>query len=242
MTKQNKGFDPQKFLAKPAREEVFRVRLESTQNGLLMSGVESLDQIKPAGKRKKSEDTPAEKPDPQTIAASQIYRNQQGKPCLRKINLLACLREAGKEIPWGAVSKKKKVTDRKGRTILFSFLSIIGDSDLDLELPATGPTNEGWVIDSRKAYDKKTKQKVTVYRPLFPGWALEFDLVVKFIGPEVTEKMVKDLLISAGYSQGLGAFRRGLTPPGRDYTFPFGTFRVTEFKKITTATGQSKTG
>ena len=235
MRKADTGSDPKDFLVAPASTKHFRVRLESTDNGMLMSRATPESLKKPTkGRKKKTDPEPvsAERVDLAAIAADLIYRDRSGQICVPKANLMSCLRDAGREIPWGAPSKKRRVTNLKDKkTMLFSFLQIHG-TDLVLDLPAAGHNNEGWKVDSRKGYDKKLGKKVRIIRPLFPKWALEFDITISFIGPEVTEGLVKKLFTIAGEQFGLGAFRVGLSPKEARYPYPFGGFEVAKFEEI----------
>jgi hypothetical protein len=219
------------FLVQPGEQKTYLVRLESTERLLLnrMTTEELLDLVRRV------------KPDPQAkiersqfeaIAAKSLYRDEDNRLGLPADNLLACLRQAGTEIAWGARSKLAKVTHKSGKTMLFTFLRVNESFLVFIDLPDGGINNEGWVVDVRRG-KKNTANPVPVIRPLVPKWAAEFTVTVTFIGPEVSEKMVKDLISLAGKEYGLGAFRPGLNRYGaRHQKGPFGTFRLAKFAEI----------
>ena len=223
------------FSITPAEQKTFLVRLESTERILLnrMTPQELLDLVR---RVKPDPEAKIERSQFEAIAASSLYRDEHNRLGLPPDNLLACLRQAGTEIAWGAKSAKMKVTNKKThRTLLFTFFRINENFLVFSDLPDNGVNNEGWVVDVRRG-KKSTDNPVPVIRPLISRWVLEFTVTVTFIGPEVTEKMIKDLVSLAGQEYGLGAFRPGLNRFGlKHQKGPFGTFRLAKFVEINQA-------
>lgn len=233
----------QEFVASDVQKRTFKVRLESTDR-LLMNAL-TKDQIMAminAPKTKKGAailEEPASDLSQEEIAAAQIYRDHQGRICLPAQNIYSALRQAGTDIHWGPKSNKTMVTRKsgrdKGQTMIFSFLRIKQAHLPLLDLMEGGINEEGWTVDvrrGRKFARAKANRNVRIIRPLFPRWAVEFELEVSYIDPAVTEKLIKDLFHLAGREIGVGAFRPGLSKNPETKKFCFGTFYLKTFEEI----------
>jgi hypothetical protein len=218
------------FMQAPASQRKFHVRLIGTTP--LKPDRMSDEQIIEAliRRKRKQPDTEAALED---MAEESLYRGPDGKPGIPADNVLASFRDAGTKIKWGA--SKSNVTKADGKTMLFAFLSIDQSFLTLLDVPKGGEKNEGWKVDIKlgKMQDPK-RTAVGIVRPRFDEWALEFDMTITYIGPEVTNAIIGKLINMAGMAQGLCAHRPSCG--GR-----FGTFKLDSIVEIPMTNQQAQT-
>lgn len=154
---------------------------------------------KGSGGSKPSPDTPPEK-----IAEGKIYRDEKGRPGVPSLNVMACLKAAGKKVKLNG----KAITMSDNATILYSLLSI---KDVFLQFINVSK----WVLDVRAGRNSKG-QAIAIFRPRFDKWALRWTMIVD--DNLITLDSLR-LLVDAAGEVGLCAFRS--TCGG-----PFGRFRV----------------
>ncbi|MDD5043664.1 MAG: hypothetical protein PHD51_03285 [Patescibacteria group bacterium] len=208
------------FLVCSSDEKCFLVEIEGTERLLMdqMTGEEIVETLIRRKRQQAKTDVSLE-----DLASESIYRDGENKIIIPAVNLLSCLREAGKQIPWGATSSKKRITKADGTTMLHSFLKI-PDANLILELPEEGVNKEGWAVDVRKG-KLKDGTAVGIVRPLFREWSFKVKIYIDFYTSEVTPEMVGKLFFTAGKSVGLCAFRPACGGP-------FGTFHVKSWEEV----------
>lgn len=219
------------FMQAPAPQRMFHVRLVGTTP--LKPDRMSEEQIIEAliRRKRKQPDLDAKLED---MAEESLYRGPDGKPGIPADNVLASLRDAGTKIKWGA-SKSNVTRGSDGKTMLFAFLSIVQPFLTLIDTIKGGEKDEGWKVDIKlgKMQDAK-RTAVGIVRPRFDKWALEFDMVVTYIGPEVTNAMIGSLINMAGMAQGLCAHRPSCS--GR-----FGAFKLESIKEIPMTSLQAQT-
>lgn len=149
-----------------------------------------------------------EKGGPREQAEPKLYRDSGGRPVLPGPNLFSALVQAGTFIK---VGKSKLSTLR-------SSLVPAGLSIQELELPITPQT---WEVDSRAVVIPATGGRIMAHRPRFDAWACNCTLVVDT--DLFSERLIRELVDTAGQRVGLGDFR----PARRG---PFGRFKVVNWK------------
>jgi len=219
------------FLVAPARQEHFRFRIEGTEP--MKMDLMSQETIVKALIRKEREQPDTTSP-LEDMAAKSLYRDEEGDVAMRVLNVLSCLRDAGTRIPWGATGSKIRVTrGSDGKTMLYSFLKVHGSVLKNgkpseyiklIDLKDGGENNEGWEVDISLG-KMPNGTAVGIVRPKFEKWALEFDVTITYVGPEVTPKMIGQLFNTAGMSYGLGSHRPSCGGP-------YGTFKLVKVEKI----------
>lgn len=148
---------------------------------------------------------------PQEIAASKLYLNTDGEPCIPQPNIFRCIIDAGKYFKAG----KSKVTTQKS-SIIPSCVDVEG-----VMLPII--SKEGWHVDERPVRIPSTGGRIISYRPKFEDWSL--DLEVNLDATVIGAKLFREIVDKAGNAVGLGDFRP-------DCKGPFGKFVVTKWQVI----------
>jgi hypothetical protein len=139
------------------------------------------------------------------MAAPKIYRDDEdGAIIVPERMLIASLKYAGKFVKLDA---RRKVTDAKGASAIFAFLTIMDDRIMLLNGDGVPATDDDW----KEQVDKGRLKDGTacgIVRPAFKDWAIELTLEVDLTDADgMTMEKVKDLFKRAGRRAGLGAFR-----------------------------------
>jgi hypothetical protein len=174
---------------------------------------------------------PAEKDKPlEDIAEYGLYRplsgENKGRIVMPALNFMAALRGAGRKVKYDA---RSGITDSKGSTQLYSFLSIldeeivldIGDAKAEFDLSAKGnDKTKALKVDVRRGVmdsgGKKTAVGIT--RPKLLTWGFTVRLVFSPGDSPVNLDTVKKLVAQAGRWPGLGSFNPMHGGPFGQYT------------------------
>jgi hypothetical protein len=150
------------------------------------------------------------KGEPRDQAESKLYLSEAtSKPVIPGPNLFRCIIDAGKFFKNG----KSKVTTQKN-SIIPACLSV---DEFEIEILHGKP----WEVDTRAVRIPSTGGRILAHRPCFHDWSLCFSLV---LDEEVmSEKLLREIVDSAGKRIGLGDFRP-------DCKGPFGKFVVTSWQ------------
>lgn len=146
-----------------------------------------------------------ERPSPEDDAKSRLYSNGSGT-FLPAENIRQSIIEAAKRFKIG---RRAATTDVAASIYLSPF-----------ELPLTGD----WHVDSRAVVIPATGGRILRHRPMFDEWAISFSLQID-TDTGVDERMIKEIVASAGKLVGLGDFR-----PARKG--PYGRFSVVSWEPI----------
>lgn len=174
---------------------------------------------------------PAEKDKPlEDIARYGLYRpllkENEGKVVMPALNFMAALRGAGRKVKYDA---RSGITDSKGSTQLYSFLSILDEEividllgkDSDFNYPEGKKPGNALTVDTRRGVmdsgGKKTAVGIT--RPMLKEWSLTVKLIFSPGDSPVNLDTVKRLIAQAGRWPGLGSFNPM-------HGGPFGQFTV----------------
>lgn len=147
-----------------------------------------------------------ERPSAEEDASARLYQNGHG-PYLPAENIRQSIIEAAKRYKIG---RRAATTDMAASIYLSPF-----------ELPITG----SWHVDSRAVVIPATGGRILRHRPMFDVWGIEFQLQVD-ADTGIDERLVHEVLESAGKLVGLGDFR-----PARKG--PYGRFSVVKWEKNT---------
>lgn len=190
----------------------YRVRIEGGRKGLLMNPKteEILDCLRNRKPQPKRDWTVAEE------AAYKIIRNAQGMIGVPDQYIWACLVKGGE----GFKFKGMRNLSTKDSSLLGGMIDIICGED---EFIPFVDQNAEWVPTKMGGRNPSDKVAVTIVRPLFRRWVLEF--VLEIDNGEVDSQTIRKLVERAGKFVGLGDFRPACK--GR-----FGKFVVTVWEKI----------
>ena len=218
------GGDVADFLQAPALQRRFHVRLVGTSplKPDRMSEEEIVDALIRGIRNQPNREAALA-----DMAKESLYRDAAGKIGIPADNVLASFRGAGTSIPWGAKSSKQRITNSKGKTMLFAFLKIEQSFLRLIDVPKGGVNDEGWEVDI-KLGKMPNGTAVGIVRPRYDTWAIEFDMTITYMDVAVTNAMVGKLISMAGMSQGLCAHRPN--HGGR-----FGCFRLDSIEEISLA-------
>ncbi len=192
----------------------FRVRIEGTRKGLLMNPKtpDLLEQLR----------TRVRKPPKTDIsvfdeAAGKIIRDSQGRIGIPDQYLWSCLVEAGRGIKLDA--------RRSVSTADSSMLAGLVEIEMDNEEDFIPFVDQGakWMPLVMGGKNPADGVAVTITRPLFRHWAVEFVLDVD--DKEISPEKIRQLVARAGKFVGIGDFRAACK--GR-----FGGFAVTKWVSL----------
>jgi len=144
-------------------------------------------------------------------AEGKLYLSREGKIGIPVVNMLSCMREAGRKIKVGG----KEQISTAATTQMYGILSI--ESDF-LEFEGEPEA----VIDVRRGVMHNAGKDTTVgiVRPMFRDWSFTFKMTVDYLAMEgLTFEHIQKLLQIAGNRIGLCSFRPACNGP-------FGRFRV----------------
>lgn len=145
-----------------------------------------------------------ERPSPEDDALERLYQNGNGT-YLPAENIRQSVIEAAKRFKIG---RRAATTDVAAGIFIMPF-----------ELPLKGD----WHVDSRAVVIPATGGRILRHRPMFDEWSISFEMQIDGdVG--VDEKMVREILTSAGKLVGIGDFR-----PARKG--PYGRFNVISWEK-----------
>lgn len=155
-------------------------------------------------------------------AASKIHLDNEGRPCVTKEMLMACLMSAGVLI---RLDQKRQLSTKES-SLLPGLLFIDGET-FPLLLPDSGDEAvwglAPWRYDVRQGRNPNGGEAVCLVRPLFERWAITFTALLD------TEELAEDTFIRlfrlAGTRMGLGDNR-----PNRKGTC--GMFNTTRWEVI----------
>lgn len=145
-----------------------------------------------------------ERPAPDDDAASRLYQNGNG-PYLPAENIRQSIIEAAKRFKIG---RRAATTDVAASIFIMPF-----------ELPLVG----SWHTDSRAVVIPATGGRILRHRPMFDEWSINFELQLD-TDTGIDEKLIREIVASAGKLVGLGDFR-----PARKG--PYGRFNITTWQK-----------
>ncbi|HEX3642857.1 MAG TPA: hypothetical protein VHV10_16350 [Ktedonobacteraceae bacterium] len=145
-----------------------------------------------------------ERPAPQEDAASRLYQNGNG-PFLPAENVRQSIIEAAKRFKLG---RRAATTDVAAAVFISPF-----------ELPLEGE----WHVDSRAVVIPATGGRILRHRPMFDEWSVKFQLQID-TDTGIDEKLIKEVLGSAGKLVGIGDFR-----PARKG--PYGRFSIDSWEQ-----------
>ena len=114
-------------------------------------------------------------------------------PYLPADNMYACLVSAGRNIKEGKRNLSTASTTTLGHRLIILTHEIIIESE------------HGWAIDSRRVVNPTTNGSIIKIRPVFPYWKMTFEIGVDL--NQLSEELLKRLLVIAGNNEGLGEFR-----------------------------------
>ncbi len=134
-----------------------------------------------------------------------------GKCIIPGFNLARCLMEGGRWHKQG----KKQVTTQKS-SLVPAAMRILED-----EIPIE--SDQTWDIDTRPIRNPTTGGRILRSRPRFRTWKLQF--TIRLNEERISESLIRKIIDDAGQCIGLGDFRP-------DCKGPFGTFKVTRWKKL----------
>lgn len=160
------------------------------------------------------------------VAAGKIYRDKNGRIGLPAKLLRACLREAGRDVPYDS---KRRVTGGDGATKVFGFLRILDKFLVFTNVQNGKKEHDYWQVSLERVGQTQGKGKkggaTAAVRPEFPDW--EFTVHIRFDEKRAPyEKVLDKLLEAAGEDHGLGSWRPNC---GGDH----GQFEVIEMTEIT---------
>lgn len=158
----------------------------------------------------------AGRPLPRDHADSRVYKDDQGRPYVPGVNLMACLIAAGVFL---RADGKRQFSTAKS-SILPGLISL-EESAILLHDHADNPAK--WEVDMRRGVNPNGNEAVAVVRPRFDQWTMTFHLVIN--EDQVPEAKIRELIDIAGRSIGLGDFR-----PARKGTF--GRFKIVTWKRV----------
>ena len=150
--------------------------------------------------------------DPKDQCEARLHTDHEGSPILPAPNLLACFIDGGKYFKSG----RNKITTQ--RSSLLPGAVFLNDEYYLIE------SEGGWKVDSRPVRIPATGGRILRHRPMFDDWAVRFMLTIDVL--EMSEKLVRDIVDTAGKKSGLGDFRPGTKGP-------YGRFVVTLWEDIT---------
>lgn len=164
------------------------------------------------------------------IAKYGLYRpmlpENKDRVVMPALNFMAALRGAGRKVKYDA---RSGITDSKGSTQLYSFLSIVdeeiafelGEKKADFNYPEGKKPENALIVDTRRGVmdsgGKKTAVGIT--RPMLKEWSFTVKLIFSPGDSPVSLETVKKLIVQAGRWPGLGSFNPM-------HGGPFGQFTV----------------
>lgn len=146
---------------------------------------------------------------PKEQATQYLYTDEEGKTIIPQPNLYRSIIDAGKFFKTG----KSKVTTQKS--------SIIPAAVSMNETYYYLNHDEDWTVDTRPVRIPSTGGRILRHRPCFNKWNLTF--IIDLDDKIISERLLRDVIDTAGNSIGLGDFRP-------DCKGPFGKFEVIEWK------------
>lgn len=149
------------------------------------------------------------RPEPHEEARSFLYLDEEENPIIPAPMLLAAFTGAGKFFKAG---KSKVTTARESIIPACVFLT-------DIYYPLQ--SNGGWKVDSRPVRIPSTGGRILRHRPCFDDWRIDFE--VDLDTEILSDKLLREIIDTAGKRCGIGAFRPSCKGP-------FGRFVVTSWK------------
>lgn len=185
-----------------------RITIEGITPLMICSFTDEAAQNATAGTRRISN---GEAQTPKEQAESFLYRDEHGQPgnILPGPNVLRCITDAGAFHKLG----KTKVTTARS--------SLVPACASVHEILVAIVSREGWTVDTRAVRNPSTGGRRLCSRPLFNDWRLTFH--VQLDPTVIGEKLLRDIVDTAGQRIGIGAFRPACKGP-------FGRFKVTSWK------------
>jgi hypothetical protein len=149
-------------------------------------------------------------------AGEKIYRDHDSKMGIPRVNLFACLCEAGRQISFKGKTNLSTATS--------TFLPMIIRFEEGVRFFPFKDQETPWVADVVKGTNPNGGEAVAIVRPAFEDWSIEFKLEVDE-STGVTDRTIFKLFKLAGAGIGLCDHR-----PNRKGEA--GTFKVTAWKTI----------
>jgi len=152
---------------------------------------------------------------PEEIARAKLYINETGHPVIPAINLLTCLREAGRHIKVKGIP----LTRANGTSIVHKVITFNAEAfPLHNMLGDTPITVDVIQVDKRKG------QSGPIARPVFDEWQFHVTMTVRTnaLGGTLSKSLIRSLVATAGARIGIMAFRKI-----KGHSSPFGKFEIT---------------